>query len=82
MTTIMLNVYAGHSVNASKVVAIVSYSSNLKPLARLKDEIDKKGLLIDICSSKKAKSLIILDSGDGMLTPVSSEALNKRLSEA
>ncbi len=76
----VLKVYGDAVVMTSRIISILPYDSQAgKAKVRLVDEADKCGKLIDACMNNAARSLIVLDSGHIMITPVASESLWKRL---
>ena len=58
---------------------IIMLSPKQQPTRRLIQEARNKGMLVDATHARKAKSVIILDTGHIVLAAISSEAIIRRL---
>ena len=58
---------------------IIMLSPKQQPIRRLIQEARNKGMLVDATHARKAKSVIILDTGHTVLAAISSEAIIRRL---
>lgn len=75
----MLQIGYGNFVSPQHIISIVSPDS--APIKRLITDVREKGLLIDASFGRSTKSVIITDSGNAILSSLSSEVLSTRLSE-
>jgi len=73
----LLNIGFGHTVIASRIVAIVSPRS--APIKRLKDEAKKNGKLVDATSGRQTRAVVVTDSGHVVLSAVMPSTLLARL---
>ena len=63
----MLSIGLGNFVSASRVVAIVSPES--APVKRMVQEAKDKGLAIDSTFGRRTRAVIVMDSGQLVLSP-------------
>ena len=77
MSTELLHVGFGNILAIDKVLAIVSPGS--APIKRMTQTGKSKGLLIDLTSGRKTKSVIIMDSGHIVLVALNAETIASRL---
>ncbi len=76
MTT-LINIGFGNMVAAERVVAIVSPDS--APIKRIIDDAKKeRGLLIDATYGRRTRSVIIMNCGHVVLSPVQPETVSHR----
>ena len=52
------------------------------PMTRLVNDARNKGLLIDFTAGRKCKSVLILDTGQVVLSALSSDTISRRVREA
>jgi extracellular matrix regulatory protein A len=67
----------GNLVSAERIISIVSPES--APIKRMVQEVREKGLLIDASFGRSTKSVIIMDSGNVVLSAVAPDALASRI---
>ncbi len=72
-----VNIGFGNFVIAEKIFAIVDPLS--LPIKRLIREARKRGLLVDASKRKRARSAIFVEGGHIVLSPLSPQALARRL---
>ncbi len=75
----LLNLGFGNVVVASRVVAILSFSS--APMKRLKEEAKENNKLIDATQGRKTRSVIITDSNHIILSSIQPNTISQRLME-
>ena len=63
----------------SRIVAILVPGSS--PMRRLKEEAGKAGKLVDTTKGRKFRSLLLLDSGHLVLSPVHADTMKKRFDQ-
>lgn len=69
----------GNLVSAERIVAIVSPDS--APIKRMIQDVREKGLLIDASFGHSTKAVLIMDSGNVILSALSAETVAARLDE-
>ena len=69
----------GSIVNASKISAVVSPES--APVKRLISEARQKGVLIDATYGRKTRSVIIMESGQVVLSLITADTVAQRLNQ-
>ncbi len=69
----------GSIVNASKISAVVSPES--APVKRLIAESRQKGTLIDATYGRKTRSVIVMESGQLVLSLITAETIAQRLNQ-
>ena len=74
----LINIGYGNLINSNKVVSVVS--PDAAPIKRLVQDTRDTGKLIDATSGKKTRSVIITDSGHIVLSALTPEALQGRMS--
>ena len=52
------------------------------PMTRLVSDARNKGLLIDFTAGRKCKAILILDTGQAVLSALSSDTISRRVREA
>ena len=80
MATELVHVGFGSVIAVNRVVAILSVDQ--QPVKRLLREAREKGLLIDATHGRKAKAVILFDTGHMMLAAVTAETIAHRLTTA
>lgn len=73
----LINIGFGNMVAAERIVAIVSPES--APIKRMIQDIRDKGLLIDASFGRSTKSVVVVDSGNIVLSALTPEALAARM---
>ena len=63
----LVSVGFGNLISAAKIVSIVSPDS--APIKRMIQEVREKGLLIDASFGRSTKAVIVMDSGNVVLSP-------------
>ena len=74
----LINIGFGNLVAEERIVAVVSPES--APIKRLIQDIREKGLLIDASFGRSTKAVLVMDSGNVILSALSPEALASRMS--
>lgn len=69
----------GNLISAERVVSIVSPDS--APIKRMVQDIREKGLLIDASFGRSTRSVIVMDSGNVVLSALPPETLSLRFDE-
>ncbi|MBQ8569218.1 MAG: DUF370 domain-containing protein [Oscillospiraceae bacterium] len=72
----LINIGFGNTVNAERIVAIVSPES--APIKRIIQEARDRGMLIDASYGRKTRSVIVTDSGHAVLSAASPQSLSGR----
>ena len=62
----LINIGFGNLVSAERIISIVSPES--APIKRMVQEVREKGLLIDASFGRSTKSVLIMDSGNVVLS--------------
>lgn len=75
----LVNIGFGNLVNGEKVVAVVSPES--APIKRMVQEAKEKGILIDATFGRKTKAVLLMDSGDVVLSAIPPEKVGERFQE-
>lgn len=73
----LVNIGFGNMVAAERVVAIVSPES--APIKRMIQDVRDKGLLIDASFGRSTKSVVVVDSGNIILSALTPDALTARM---
>ena len=75
----LVNVGFGNLISAAKIVSIVSPDS--APIKRMVQEVREKGLLIDASFGRSTKAVIMMDSGNVVLSALPPETIAARCEE-
>lgn len=75
----LINIGFGNMVSAQRVISIISPES--APIKRMIQDVREKGLLVDASFGRSTKAVIIMDSGNVVLSALSPEALAARFEE-
>ena len=75
----LIGIGFGNMVSADRVISIVSPES--APIKRMIQEVREKGLLIDASFGRSTKAVIIMDSGNVVLSALTPENLASRFEE-
>lgn len=73
-----VNVGFGNSVSAERIIAVVSPEA--APIKRIVQEAKDKGTAIDATCGRKTRAVIIMDSGNVILSAIQSETIASRAS--
>lgn len=77
MSIQLLNIGFGNMVSANRVMAIISPES--APIKRLVQDARDKGLLIDATYGRKTRAVLVMDSGQIVLSAIQPETVAHRL---
>ena len=77
MSIQLLNIGFGNMVSANRVMAIISPES--APIKRMVQDARDKGLLIDATYGRKTRALLVMDSGQIVLSAIQPETVAHRL---
>ena len=75
----LVSVGFGNLISAAKIVSIVSPDS--APIKRMIQEVREKGLLIDASFGRSTKAVIVMDSGNVVLSALLPETIAARCEE-
>ena len=75
----LVSVGFGNLISATKIVSIVSPDS--APIKRMIQEVREKGLLIDASFGRSTKAVIVMDSGNVVLSALPPETIAARCEE-
>ena len=75
----LINIGFGNLVSAERIVSIVSPES--APIKRMIQDVRERGSLIDASFGRSTKSVLIMDSGNVVLSALTPEVLAARLDE-
>lgn len=74
----LINIGYGNMVSADRIVAVVSPES--APIKRAVQDVRERGLLIDASFGRSTKSVLFMDSGNVILSALTTEVLAARMS--
>ena len=77
MSIQLLNIGFGNMVSANRVMAIISPES--APIKRIVQDARDKGLLIDATYGRKTRAVLVMDSGQIVLSAIQPETVAHRL---
>ena len=77
MSIQLLNIGFGNMVSANRVMAIISLES--APIKRMVQDARDKGLLIDATYGRKTRAVLVMDSGQIVLSAIQPETVAHRL---
>ena len=72
----LVSIGFGNMVSAERIISIVSPES--APIKRMIQDVRERGLLIDASFGRSTKAVIIMDSGNVVLSALTPEALAER----
>ncbi len=75
----LINIGFGNMAAASRLMAIISPES--APIKRMIQESRERGDLIDVTFGRKTRSVLVMDSGQILLSAVQPETIANRLAE-
>ena len=73
----LIGIGFGNLVSAERIISIVSPES--APIKRMVQDVREKGLLIDASFGRSTKSVIVMDSGNVVLSALPPETIAARL---
>ena len=73
----LIGIGFGNFVSAERIISIVSPES--APIKRMIQEVREKGLLIDASFGRSTKAVIIMDSGNVVLSAAAPDVLAARI---
>lgn len=72
-----INIGFGNIVSANRIIAIVS--PDAAPIKRIVQEAKDKGIAIDATCGRKTRAVLIMDSGNVILSAIQPETVAGRL---
>ena len=75
----LLSIGFGNLVSAERIVSIVSPES--APIKRMIQDVRERGALIDASFGRSTRSVLIMDSGNVILSALTPDVLGARLDE-
>ncbi len=75
----LINIGFGNLISAERTISIVSPES--APIKRMIQDVRERGLLIDASFGRSTRSVIIMDSGNIVLSALAPDALAARFEE-
>ena len=75
----LVSIGFGNLVSEERIISIISPES--APIKRMIQDVREKGLLIDASFGRSTRSVIIMDSGNVILSSLSCDALAARINE-
>ena len=75
----LISIGFGNMVSAERIISIVSPES--APIKRMIQDVREKGLLIDASFGRSTKAVLIMDSGNVVLSALTPEVLASRFEE-
>lgn len=77
MSTKLLNIGFGNMVAANRLIAIISPES--APIKRMIQDARDKNILIDATYGRKTRAVLIMDSGQIVLSAIQPETVSHRI---
>ena len=75
----LINIGFGNLVSAERCVSIVSPES--APIKRMIQDVRERGLLIDASFGRSTRAVLVMDSGNVILSALTPEVIGARLDE-
>ena len=75
----LINIGFGNMVSAERIISIVSPDS--APIKRMIQDVREKGLLIDASFGRSTRAVIVMDSGNVILSALSTETVAARITD-
>ena len=75
----LVNIGFGNMVSAGRVVAVISPDS--APVKRIIQDVREKGLLIDASFGRRTRSVIVMDSGNIVLSALPTDTISARIAD-
>jgi len=72
----LISIGFGNLISADRIISVVSPES--APIKRMIQDVREKGLLIDASFGRSTKSVIVMDSGNVVLSALPPEAIANR----
>jgi len=76
----LINIGFGNLISAERTISIVSPES--APIKRMIQDVRERGLLIDASFGRSTRSVIVMDSGNVVLSALAPEVLSARFEES
>lgn len=73
----LVNIGFGNLISAGRLIAVVSPES--APIKRMIQDVRERGLLIDASFGRSTKAVLIMDSGNVILSALTPELLAQRM---
>ena len=77
MSIQLLNIGFGNMVSANRVIAIISPES--APIKRMVQDARDKSLLVDATYGRKTRAVLVMDSGQIVLSAIQPETVAQRI---
>ncbi len=75
----LISIGFGNMVSAERIISVVSPDS--APIKRMIQDVREKGLLIDASFGRSTRAVIVMDSGNVVLSAVSPETIASRITD-
>lgn len=75
----LINIGFGNLVSADRIVAVISPES--APIKRMIQDVRERGLLVDASFGRSTRAVLVMDSGNVILSALTPEALAQRMTE-
>lgn len=75
----LINIGFGNLVSAERIISIVSPES--APIKRMIQDVRERGLLIDASFGRSTRAVIVMDSGNVILSAMQPETLAARIED-
>ena len=75
----LVNIGFGNLISAERMISIISPDS--APVKRMIQDVRERGLLVDASFGRSTRSVILMDSGNIILSALAPEALAQRFSD-
>lgn len=75
----LVNIGFGNLVAAERIIAMICPES--APVKRMIQDVRDKGLLVDASFGRSTRSVLVMDSGNIILSALAPEVLAQRMSE-
>lgn len=76
----LINIGFGNMISAGRVLAVISPDS--APVKRLGQEARERGMLIDASFGRKTRSVLVMDSGHIIWSPLPVEQVSARFDDS
>lgn len=80
MNTKLLNIGLGNMVSANRLIAIISPES--APIKRMIQDAREKSVLVDATYGRKTRAVLVMDSGQIVLSAIQPETVAHRIVQA
>ncbi|KAF1679324.1 MULTISPECIES: extracellular matrix/biofilm regulator RemA [Veillonella] len=80
MSTKLLNIGFGNMVSANRLIAIISPES--APIKRMIQDAREKSVLVDATYGRKTRAVLVMDSGQIVLSAIQPETVAHRIVQA